>query len=343
MRSGKGIQSNHLTHPPLLRAAYPTMSGITSFGSIVDIVNTANATWVAGPVDRSVETFKSMCGTWLPGHPKYVKTDLPEYPVDENAVFDDSLDWRAKAPQCTVISKIRDQSACGSCWAFGSTETFEDRRCVATGKDVEFSSMDTAGCCSGFACGLSQGCNGGQPTAALKWMGKTGIVTGGDFYDIGDGKSCKPYSLQPCAHHVPATSKYPVCPSAEYSVKCDKSCSESSYSTSYADDKVKEGKAATCPSVASMMTALQKGPLSVAFTVYADFPTYKSGVYKHVSGAALGGHAVEVIGYGTDATAGDYWVVKNSWNEQWGNGGTFQIARGTNECGIEDSAAAIDF
>ena len=156
-------------------------------------------------------------------------------------------------------------------------------------------------------------------------------------------KSCKPYSLQPCAHHVPATSKYPVCPSAEYSVKCDKSCSESSYSTSYADDKVKEGKAATCPSVASMMTALQKGPLSVAFTVYADFPTYKSGVYKHVSGAALGGHAVEVIGYGTDATAGDYWVVKNSWNEQWGNGGTFQIARGTNECGIEDSAAAIDF
>ena len=50
------------------------------------------------------------------------------------------------------------------------------------------------------------------------------------------------------------------------------------------------------------MTALQKGPLSVAFTVYADFPTYKSGVYKHVSGAALGGHAVEVIGYGTDAT-----------------------------------------
>ena len=29
-----------------------------------------------------------------------------------------------------------------------------------------------------------------------------------------------------------------------------------------------------------MMTALQKGPLSVAFTVYSDFPTYKSGVYK---------------------------------------------------------------
>ena len=324
-----------------------SLAAASDFGAIVDIVNTANATWVAGPVDRSLETFKAMCGTWLPGHPKYVEADLPAYPVDENtaaaAAFDDALDWRAKAPQCTVISKIRDQSACGSCWAFGSTETFEDRRCIATGKDVEFSSLDTAGCCKGAFCGFSAGCGGGQPSAALKWMDTTGVVTGGDFYDIGDGKSCKPYALQPCAHHVPATSKYPVCPSAEYAVKCDKACSEASYSASYADDKVKGAKTAACYTIDQMMTALQKGPLSVAFTVYADFPTYKSGVYKHTTGAALGGHAVEVIGYGNDATAGDYWVVKNSWNEQWGNGGTFQIARGTNECGIESTVAAIDF
>jgi cathepsin B len=332
----------------MLLLASSLAAAASDFGAIVDIVNTANATWVAGPVDRSIETFKAMCGTWLPGHPKYVETDLPAYTMDENAAatttaFADSLDWRAKAPQCTVISKIRDQSACGSCWAFGSTETFEDRRCIATGKDVEFSSLDTAGCCKGAFCGFSAGCGGGQPSAALKWMDTTGVVTGGDFYDIGDGNSCKPYSLQPCAHHVPATSKYPVCPSAEYAVKCDATCSEAGYSASYADDKVKGAKTAACYTIDQMMTALQKGPLSVAFTVYADFPTYKSGVYKHVSGAALGGHAVEVIGYGTDATAGDYWVVKNSWNEQWGNGGTFQIARGTNECGIESTVAAIDF
>jgi cathepsin B len=49
------------------------------------------------------------------------------------------------------------------------------------------------------------------------------------------------------------------------------------------------------------------GPLSVAFTVYGDFPTYKSGVYKHVSGSALGGHAVEMVGWGVDPVGGDYW------------------------------------
>jgi len=307
-----------------------------------------NATWTATVPDRAVEEFAKMCGTWMPGHANYTKESLPMYEEQEGfqAVQEqvDGLDWRTKAPQCTVISKIRDQSSCGSCWAFGSTETFEDRRCVAGKGDQEFSSEDTAGCCEGFACGMSRGCNGGQPTSALSWMAKTGVVHGGDFYDIGKEPTagCKPYTLQPCAHHVPASSKYPACPSSEYSIKCTKKCSESTYGKGYSADKVHEGKAMSVGSVSAMVTALEKGPLSVAFTVYADFPTYKSGVYTHKSGAALGGHAVEVIGYGTDAGQ-DYWLVKNSWNEQWGDGGCFKIAKGNDECGIESQVAAIDF
>ena len=34
----------------------------------------------------------------MPGHPKYVELNLPEYGED-SATFDDSLDWRTKAPQ----------------------------------------------------------------------------------------------------------------------------------------------------------------------------------------------------------------------------------------------------
>lgn len=327
-----------------LALALCVVAAAADFDAIVKHVNhpDTNATWTAGTPTRSIEDFKAMCGTYMPGHPKYVELNLPEYEADLSATFDDSLDWRTKAPQCTVISKIRDQSACGSCWAFGSTETFEDRHCIATSKDIEFSTMDTAGCCKGITCGMSMGCNGGQPSAALKWMSKTGVVTGGDFPDIGKGSSCKPYTLQPCAHHVPPSTKYPACPSAEYKVKCTKSCSESSYSTSYSQDKVHAGKVSSCGSTSSMIAALAKGPLSVAFTVYSDFPTYKSGVYKHTSGQALGGHAVSIIGYGTDSGT-DYWLVRNSWNEQWGDDGTFKIVRGTNECGIESQAAAIDF
>jgi len=42
------------------------------------------------------------------------------------------------------------------------------------------------------------------------------------------------------------------------------------------------------------------GPVTAAFTVYEDFVAYKSGVYKHTTGSALGGHAVKILGYGTE-------------------------------------------
>lgn len=62
--------------------------------------------------------------------------------------------------------------------------------------------------------------------------------------------------------------------------------------------------------------------------------TYKSGVYKHVSGQQLGGHAVKIYGWGTE-NGEDYWLIANSWSSEWGETGSFRILRGTNECGIE--------
>jgi cathepsin B len=59
-------------------------------------------------------------------------------------------------------------------------------------------------------------------------------------------------------------------------------------------------------------------------------------------GFALG-HAVAFIGYGTSETGADYWLVKNSWNEEWGDSGLFKILRGTNECGIEEDMAIVQF
>jgi len=48
--------------------------------------------------------------------------------------------------------------------------------------------------------------------------------------------------------------------------------------------------------------------------------SYKSGVYTHVTGSALGGHAIKVVGWGVtkDAKKTPYWIVANSWNTSWG-------------------------
>lgn len=81
------------------------------------------------------------------------------------------------------------------------------------------------------------------------------------------------------------------------------------------------------------------GPIEAAFTVYEDFITYKTGVYQHKHGRALGGHAIKILGYGNEDGT-DYWLVANSWNETWGDNGYFKILRGHNECGIEGGASA---
>merc|ERR1719238_618493 len=81
------------------------------------------------------------------------------------------------------------------------------------------------------------------------------------------------------------------------------------------------------------------GPLEVTMTVYSDFVHYKSGVYQHKTGQMLGGHAIKVIGYGTEDGM-PYWLIQNSWTTTWGDGGYFKILRGSDECGIEDGGVA---
>ncbi len=84
---------------------------------------------------------------------------------------------------------------------------------------------------------------------------------------------------------------------------------------------------------------MTNGPVTAAFTVYEDFPTYSSGVYQHTTGSALGGHAIKIIGWGVESGT-PYWTVANSWNESWGDNGTFKILRGVNHCGIESQVVA---
>merc|ERR1711869_167671 len=90
---------------------------------------------------------------------------------------------------------------------------------------------------------------------------------------------------------------------------------------------------------------MTKGPIEVAFFVFSDFMHYKNGTYFRTAAATgpIGGHAVRILGWGVDEASVPYWLVANSWSPEWGMKGFFHIRRGTNECGIESTAAAGDF
>ena len=188
---------------------------------------------------------------------------------------------------------------------------------------------------------MSMGCNGGQPGGAWNWFTKEGVSTGGDW---NSNQGCKPYSLQTCAHHVTPPEGMVACTSLpEYDTpKCTSSCSTKDYTTAYSKDKAFAKSSYSVKGESNMQLELmEKGTLSVAMTVYEDFEAYSSGVYVHKTGKQLGGHAIKMIGWGVE-NGTPYWLCVNSWNDSWGDKGTFKILRGSNECGIESSVVAGD-
>merc|ERR1712166_1405520 len=141
----------------------------------------------------SVEDVKPFLGAFLPGDAQYEEPEVFDVPAtngDLPTEFDSATNWK----QCSVIGNVRDQSSCGSCWAFGSASSFESRACIATGLDTKYSVEDTAFCQGIF--GAGNGCNGGN--SAWGYFKRTGVPTGGDYTDIGSESTCKPYSLAPC-------------------------------------------------------------------------------------------------------------------------------------------------
>jgi len=319
--------------------------------TMVDEINNMKTTWRASISTRfanaTVADVKIMLGTVLPGEAGYAAPLLEKtnFKTVDTAI-PESFDVRTAWPNCAAVTgRVRDQSNCGSCWAFGSTEAFNDRHCIATGDATTIlSPEDTVSCCTGATCSFSMGCNGGQPAGAWNWFTKTGVSSGGDWADNGSGSTCKPYSMQSCAHHVDPPAGMVACttlPSYK-TPSCTSTCSESAYATSYKNDKLFAKSSYSVKGVTNIQKEImEKGTVSVAFTVYEDFEAYTSGVYQHKTGKSLGGHAIKMIGWGVD-NGTPFWTCTNSWNESWGEKGTFRILRGVNECGIEGSVVAGD-
>jgi len=344
---------------PIVEAVHPDRAAM-----IEEITNTPGVTWKAGPHPRfasqapgASKDQNGVKGDQTANIRELIqKGEIEELLTDSNAAVPDSFDSETNWPQCAkIIGDIRDQSNCGCCWAFGGAEAGSDRMCISTNASimVPLSAQDI--CFNGGGI-LSHGCSGGQistPWGMLKsggFFGGKGAVSGGQYNGTGPfGKGlCSDFSMPHCHHHGPqGKDPYPAenapgCPSQK-SASGPKACDADAAAphNDFASDKYSyTGSTVTASGETGIQQAIMAGgPMEVAFTVYADFENYVSGVYHHVSGAEAGGHAVKMVGWGVD-NGTKYWKVANSWNPYWGEKGYFRIQRGTNEGGIENQAIA---
>eukprot|EP00727_Mastigamoeba_balamuthi_P014797 m51a1_g9943 putative cathepsin b (327) ;mRNA; r:13175-14354 len=290
--------------------------------ALIEKVNAVQSSWVASadaPTALLTDAeARPLLGTLLGKDPH----PLPEklFSERELAAAPESFDAREAWPHCTTIRDIRDQSICGSCWAFGAVEAMSDRECVHNHRNVSLSSEDM------LSCNPSAGsCDGGWPSSAFDAWKSNGVVT----------EECAPYSFPSCDHHIKNSTN--PCPTEEDSPtpSCPKACAKG-YPTSFTEDKHYGADVYSVSGEAKMMAELSSnGPCEASIDVYEDFMAYTSGVYHHVSGGMLGGHAIKILGYGTENGV-KYWLLANSWNPHWGMNGYFKMRRGNNECGIED-------
>ena len=85
------------------------------------------------------------------------------------------------------------------------------------------------------------------------------------------------------------------------------------------------------------------GPVCASMEVYPDFYTFDAvnDIYQwDGKNKQVGGHAVEIVGWGVDGGV-PYWQIKNSWGTEWGMNGYFRMLRGVNNCQIEAHCMGI--
>jgi len=266
--------------------------------------------------NNTMNHFHSLCGMFPKNDSRY-ENPLKEHPTLRPALdIPKEFDARKQWPQCAnLIGRIRDQSNCGSCWAFGTTEAWNDRLCIHKNYKEVLSALDTSACCTSGCFG----CGGGNPGNVWKWFQSAGVCSGGDPPDIGQGTGCKPYPLPICWHHE-KTDKHPACDSVKYPLpSCTSSCSDSKYTTSYSSDKKRASSAYSVSGVEKIQTEIMtNGPVTGGFTVYEDFVVYKKGVYQVYPFAhVLGQHAIKIIGWGTDPRPWPCYAKDASLTDAW--------------------------
>lgn len=256
------------------------------------------------------------------------------------------LNWctTANPHKHSVCSSVKSQQNCGSCWAFAATDAIETAVAIAANQTAvvalapqQFLSCSTRETEQSFTyCWATGGVSGvSWLSETIKWKstnnGCDGGMTHGAFMDAAQLQ----YGLV-----TELVMPYNDKSTSNSTTTCIRTSNQTAASISDWKQVVgKDCSASSDPSVL-LKTALQEQPIAVALNSEDPFKDYKGGFYSCPNNGDLASkddvnHALVLVGYGTDATVGDYWILKNSYGSSWGDKGFLKlVADKKANCGL---------
>lgn len=210
----------------------------------------------------------------------------------------ESFDWREKG----VVSPVKNQGDCGSCWSFATAATLESQYLMKTGKTQILSEQQLIDCDT-----TNKGCHGGVMTKAYKYLQTSGLMTSADYpYQAKDKLTCR-YKEEKAVIKV---KSWGIAEKNEEKIK------------------------ALLVEKGPLSGAVNALPLtfysSGIFDPWFDFLCPSSV-----------NHAITIVGYGKEDGT-EYWIIKNSWGKKWGENGYFRLALGRGLCGINTFVVGVE-
>jgi len=206
----------------------------------------------------------------------------------------EAVDWRLLVKGKSVLSPVKSQGRCGSCWAFAAAEAIESTVAINTGTLLSLSPQQITSCTPNpRGCGGSGGCEGATPELAFDYVARAGIHQIWSYPYLsgvtGESEKCTNITKPPLAG-ILGFEKLP------------------------AND------------AGSLMEAVAHGPVAVSVSA-DDWYLYRSGIFDSCNHSAPDiNHAVLLVGYGQE-NGTKYWIVQNSWGQQFGENGFIRIKR----------------
>jgi C1A family cysteine protease len=253
-----------------------------------------------------------------------INVDLPDY---FNWKDHEGQDWTTSA---------KHQHNCGSCWDFAALGALEAVINVQEGMadlDPDLSEQYVLSCLPYAANNPGQGCLGGNPANAYKWILKNTSL-GNDCNGI-IFESCMPYQA---SHNIPCEEKcenwenylVPLVDWGEY------------YWLNHEESTLDQIKT----------KIMENGPVAAGMNVTSDFQDWgwthheDTDYYPetHEKWSMRLNHVIVILGWKDDSSIGNggYWICKNSWGERFGYDGFFNIEYGALFTGWSTAWAEYD-